>query len=262
MYFDYFDMLSGDPLPLNGVGHIKSPSLRDIGSAYGIGYRNYNIYLNFLSWEKERLLEYDRIMQYKGAEKLNREQFEFFDIATLLKQTRELYRGVLSFFIVEDVIWDDTHRRFMICVNDTEEPDRKVLVGEINRDNFDTVRTAILQANFIGLDKDAEPVKHSSERSKELWEQAQKYLEEQAKSDKDSKDKPEYHISNIVSKLCAAHPSYNLLNVFDLTVFQLYDSFFQIGYLRSSDLNEQIFSNHGGDKFKFEDWLKPILNNV
>jgi hypothetical protein len=159
-------------------------------------------------------------------------------------------------------VWDEANRRFAICVNNEDGTNKQTVVGEINRDNFDNVRRVILQSNFIGLDKDEEPVRHSSEKSKELWEQAQKYLEEQAKSNSGKEEKPEYHISNIISKLCAAHPSYNLLNIFNLTIFQLYDSFFQFGYLRSSDLNERIFSNHGGDKFKFEDWLKPILNNV
>ena len=261
MYFDYFDMLSGEPILFHGVGHIKSPILRDICPYSGIGYPKYNLYLSFLSWDKERLLKYDKLMQYRGASKLDREQFNVFDIATLLRQTRELCRGVLSFFIVEDIVWDEKNRRFAICVNN-EEKDEQIVVGTINRDNFDEVRRVILQSNFIGLDKDEAPIRHSSEKSKELWEQAQRYLKEQAKSDDAKEERPEYHIGNIISKMCAAHPSYNLLNIFNLTIFQLYDSFFQFGYLRSSNLNERIFSNHGGDKFKFEDWLKPILNNV
>ena len=103
MYFDYFEMLSGEPLFVNGVGHIRSPLLRDICPHSGIGYKTYNLYLNFLSWEKDQLLKYDQFMKYRGASKLDREQFCVFDIATLLKQTREIYRGALSFFIVENI---------------------------------------------------------------------------------------------------------------------------------------------------------------
>ena len=260
MYFDYFDMLSGEPMLLKGVGHIKSPTLRDICTSGGIGYKKYNLYLNFLSWDKERLLKYDQFMKYSGASKLNREQLNVFDVSTLLKQTRELCRGVLSFFISEEVVWDEANRRFAICISD--ENGLKT-VGEINRNNFESVRKIILQFNFIGLNNDEEPIRHSSDKSKELWERAQRYLEEQAKNNGQKEEtKEEYHIGNIISKLCAAHPSYNLLNIFNLTIFQLYDSFFQLGYLRSADLSERVFSNHGGDKFKFEDWLKPILNNV
>ena len=78
----------------------------------------------------------------------------------------------------------------------------------------------------------------------------------------DREDKPEFHLANIISKLCAVHPSYNLLNIYDLTVFQLYDAFFQYGYMRSTSLSEQIFSNHGGNSFKFENWLKPIFHHI
>jgi hypothetical protein len=257
--FDYFDMLSGEPIPVVGIGHLRSPFLREICPSSGIGYDVYNLYLNFLSWDKDKLLKYDQLMGLRGTEKLAAaDKLTVFDVATLLAQTRELCRGVLSFFMSEELEWDEDNRKFVAY---TTDDDGQHIAGEINRDNFEEVRRGILQLNFIGLEKDEEPVTHTSEHAKELWEKAQKFLKEQAKA-KEGEDKPEYHIGNIISKVCAAHPSYNLLNIFRLTVFQLYDSFFQLGYIRSSDLNEQIFSNHGGDKFRFEDWLKPILQHV
>ena len=257
MYFDYFEMLSGEPIPVNGVGHIKSPSLRDIFPTSGIGYKGYNLYLNVLTWDKERLLKYIQILRNKDSSKLDRENFLFFDIATLLEPTRELCRGMLSFFMVEQIEWDEKNRSFVAFV---DLDGRKKVVGRVNRDNFDKVREMMLQANFIGLNKDSTPIRHSDEKTKELWERAQKYLEDLAKADNGHEEKAEYRMGNIVSKLSSVHPSYNLLNVFDLTVFQLYDAFFQVGYLRSANLSERIFSNHGGEKFNFEDWLKPILN--
>ena len=66
-------------------------------------------------------------------------------------------------------------------------------------------------------------------------------------------------LGNIISKLCAANSGYTLLNIYDLTIFQLYDQFFQYGYLRAMDLNERAFSVHGGKEFNFEKWLEPIL---
>lgn len=258
MRFDYFDMLSGEPIYLQGVGHIRSPQLREICPQSGIGYRTYNLYLNFLTWDKEHLLKYDQLMQYRGTGKLNRSALNVFDVATLLNQTREFCRGILSFFMVENLVWDEAGRRYL-AMTSAEVPE---VVGEINRNNFEEVRRLMLQLNFIGLDKDdATPAVHSTDKAKELWEEAQGFLKQQAET-VSNEDKPEYRLSNIVSKICAIHPSYNLLNIYALTVFQLYDSFFQMGYMRSADLNERIFSNHGGDKFSLEDWLKPILKNV
>lgn len=257
MLFDYFDMLSGEPIYVQEVGHIRSPQLRELCPKSGIGYRVYNLYLNFLSWDKEQLLKYDQLMQFRGATRLNRECFNAFDVATLLPYTRELYRGVLSFFMVEDLLWDDDHRTFRAVVSD----DSTNQVGEINRNNFDDVRNLMLQFNFIGLDKDDSPSAHSTDAARDLWEKSQRFLKEQAKSST-KEDKPEYHLGNVISKVCAIHPSYNLLNVYNLTIFQLYDAFFQAGYMRSADLSERIFSTHGGEKFRFEDWLKPVLKNM
>lgn len=257
MHFDYFDMLSGEPIYVNGVGHLRSPRLCELRPQTGITYRAYNLYLNFLSWDKEQLLKYDQLMQFRGATRLDRECFNTFDVAMLLPYTRELYRGVLSFFMAEDLLWDDVHRKFLVVASD----DSAGQIGEINRENFDEIRNWMLQLNFIGLDKDDAPLEHSTDAAKNLWEKSQNFLKEQAKSSV-NEDKPEYHLSNIISKVCAIHPSYNMLNIYDLTIFQLYDVFFQLGYMRSADLSERIFSTHGGEKFRFEDWLKPILKNT
>lgn len=257
MYFDYFDMLSGRPLLIRGVGHVRSPQLSELCVGYdgGGGKPFYNMMLSVLTWDKEHIIKYDYSAKFRGAVRLEKSGLSAFDTATLWSHTRELYRKALSFFIVEKVVWDESAH----CYHTVDDDGRDI--GIIDRNNFDDVRQVILQMNYIGLDKDSAPVKHSSNASKELWERAQKHLKDIAK-DESRKDKPEYHLSNIVSKVCAAHPSYNLFNIYDLTIFQLYDTFFQLGYLRSSDLGERIFSNHGGEKFKFEDWLKPIFKNI
>lgn len=258
MLFDYFDMLSGEPVYMHGVGLLRSPKLKDLYPTSGIGIQTYHLYLNFLSWNKEDLLKYAKIMQVKGESKVHKDIFNEFDVITLLPQMRNMCVMVLSFFVRGNIHWDEKNRCFSI---EFDADGNRNIVGKITRNNFNDVRKAMLQLNYIGLDKDEAPIKHSSESSKKLWERAQEYLKEQ--SNKSSqKDHPEYHIGNIVSKLCAAHPSYNLLNICDLTIFQLYDSFFQLGYIRSSNLNERIFSNHGGDTFKFENWLKPILKKT
>lgn len=257
MIFDYFDMLSGEAVYYDRVGHLRSPRLNEIKPTTGIGVKGYSLYLNALSWEKDHVLKYMKCMEYRGTEKLAREELTAFDVITLIPQMRELYRGVLSFFMLEELIWDAKERKFFSFLNEEDSAP----IGEITRDNFEAVRSAILQMNYIGLDKSDVPITHTSERSKELWETAQAYLKKQASQSSDD-GKSEYKLSNIVSKVCVVHPSYNFLNVFDLTVFQLYDAFFQLNYLRGANLSEQIFSNHGGDSFHFDDWLKPIQTNI
>lgn len=260
MVFDYFDLLSGEPIPYHDVGHLRSPMIKELFPSSGIGLEAYNFYLNLLAWDKEKLLKYGEAVYPKIIDKLRQnERLNAFDIATLLPSTRSFYKEVFEFFMVENVVWHDKPRKYVAY---TTDDDGQHITGEINRDNFDRVRHAMLQLNFISLDNDEakEPV-HTSEHAKELWDKAQGFLKAQ-KDNSTHEDRPELNMGNIISKLCATNIGYNYFNVFQLTVFQLYDAFFQYSFLRSADLNENIFSNHGGDKFKFEDWTKPILRQV
>lgn len=259
MRIPYFDMLTGDPIPVNGVGHLRSPRLKELSPSGGVGYAVYNVYINVLAWDVDQLAEYCRAMKIGGAEKLKRFKFSFFDAVTSSEETRELCREALAFFMTENLLWDAKSKQYISF--DVDEDEKIHAVGAIDEKNFEEVRQMMLCLNYIGLDKGAAPTSYDSSKAKELWERAQAFLKEQSKSD-NKEDKPEFHLSNIISKLCAVHPSYNLFNIYDLTVFQLYDAFFQYGYMRCENLSEMIFSNHGGDSFKFENWLKPIFHHI
>ena len=259
MQFNYFEILSGDPIPIRGVGHIRSPMLSELKPTTGIGFTKYNIYLNLLSWTKEQVIRFDEISKITGADKLSKaDKLNVFDIISLIEQTRDIYRDLLSFFIIEEVDWNTEKRCFETY---TEQGDERIVVGSITRDNFEDVRIDILQMNYVGLDKQSQPAHHSNNKAKELWERAQAFIAEQAQIKAEAgrqEDHPELSLGNIISKVCTIHPSYNHTNIYDLTVFQLYDTYFQISYMRSVDLGERVFCNHGGKKFKFEDWMKPI----
>lgn len=256
MRFDYFDLLSGDCLPVQGVGHLRPPKVKDLYPSTGIGYRLYNLYIALMSWDKGKILEYIQTLGVHGVDRLKEaEKLNAFDVLTILPLTRELCRDALSFFMLEDLEWNAASRKFVAALTVDDE---QHISGEINRSNFDEVRDMILNLNYIRLSRPKEPTSYASNKAKELWEQAQKAIKE-IDEQKQKEDKPEYHIGNIISKVCAAHPNYNFLNVGELTVFQLYDAFFQTGYLRSIDLSERIYSNHGGEHFRFEDWINPIL---
>lgn len=260
MVFSYFDMLSGVPIHVSNVGHLRSPILSELSPTYGVGYNRYSLYLNHLSWNKEQFLKYGKFMKFNSVDRLAKVgNLTVFDIATLIQPVRDFFQEIFSFFMLEDCVWNEDHRCYLMYTKGGED-DGQVIAGTVNKENFEDVRKCILQLNFIGLDDNEANISHSSEKSAELWERVQKHLQEQAqKTQKDKK--PEYDIGNIISKVCATHSSYNLLNVYKLTVFQLYDAFFQLGYIRGYDLSERIFSTHGGDNFDFEDWLKPILHN-
>lgn len=244
--------MSGDAIFAEGIGHFRSPQLKELKPTTGIGSWMYTFYLNLLSWEKEDFLQYvTEAFPHQAVVLQKAEQLSVFDMMTLQKEFRAMLEQALSFFIVEKLSWDEKAYKFMTF--DTEEKS----VGEIDRKNFDTVRDMALQMNYINLDKSQSTSlsKSTNKKVQALWEKAQKHLKSQSKSATGNKN---YRIGNIISKLCAAGTGYTFHNIYDLTVYQLHDCFFQYGFLRAMSLNEAAFANHGGKKFDIQDWLKPI----
>lgn len=253
MKFSYEDLISGDSIPVEGVGHIRSPLLYELKPTRGIGIWTYNLYLNILSWEKEDLIKFMKMSTGKPLKALeNADKLSAFDVITLLEPTRQLLQSAMAFFIDEDLEWNQSRRGFITKSKNIHDE-----VGCINRNNFDDVRDMMLQVNYINLGRSAKPAKFSSKKAQSLWELTQKHLKQEAT--KATPDK-RMQLGNIISKLSCASVGYTLLNIYDLTVFQLYDQFFQYGYLRAMDLSEMAYSNHGGKDFDFQAWLKPITN--
>ena len=255
MKLEYADLLSGDSILISGVGHIRSPKLKELKPTSGVGFFQYSLYLNLFAWDKEQFLKYAKLTMLRGLKAFEgQDQLECFDVITLIPATRELLRTAISFFMDETIAWKDSIRGYEVLADDG------TCVGKINRDNFKEFSSAILQLNYIKLDKDKAPEGvAASKRTQELWDKAQQHLEKQSKQNK--QENSAYSIGNIISKLCATHTTYNLLNVYELTVFQLYDQFFQMSYLRTMDINDRIFTIHGGDSYKQDEWVQPINKN-
>ena len=249
--FNYEDLLSGDAIFMEGIGHFKSPQLKELKPTSGIGNWMYTFYLNVLSWDKEDFLQYAASAAVHQVPLLEKStQLTVFDVMTLQADFRTLLQQALSFFIVEKLEWQE--KEFKFSVLDASEKS----IGSICRKNFDTVRDVCLQMNYINLDKsNSDTLKHTNAKTKALWEAAQAHLKQQSKLSSGNKN---YTIGNIISKLCAAGIGYTFHNIYDLTVYQLYDAFFQYGYLRAMNLNMAAFANHGGKQFDINDWLKPI----
>lgn len=238
--------MSGDCVPVARVGHVRSPRLKEMFPSSGIGWTKYSLYIYMMKANA------DQVSKLAGTQ----EYYDSVYRAILSSEmVKELFAEALSFFMAEHIMFDQSHQIFL-TYTDADTDSGVALAGIINEENFDEVRAAVLLLNYISPAKANVDVQFSSERAKELWERAQKYLAQQEPKESD----PAMAMGNIISKLCVIHPSYNYLNVYDLTVFQLYDAFFQLCYMRSVAFSEAVVSNHGSKEFKFSDWMNPVKN--
>ena len=255
MKLEYLDLLSGEPIFINNIGRVRSPIVREIKSVGGIGQERYSLYLNIFAWDKNQIIDNLKNLPIRGIKALSKvpEKFNNFDIMILIPQMKKLLAEAMAFFIVERIKWEEQSLSFVVFNEHNKE------IGRIDRNNFDVLCEVVLKVNYVGVNKDKKINNESgSKTALSRWEKAQEFLQKQNKS---SNEDEEYSLGNIISKLCVVHQSYNLFNVYELTIFQLYDQFFQYCYLHATDLNERIFSIHGGENFKGNEWLKNINKN-
>ena len=236
---DYLTLLSSEPVRIVNIGSVKPTKLKDVRL---LGYDNYNAYINILNFDKNQFLEV-----FKAKDK-NISQKDYFDIIFDEQSLREMYLHIFSFFVVEKIEVD---------LNDDFTKKKKIIIGLINKDSFDVLRSIILQLNYC-LNNKAETEKPAGKHTAELLKKQKKYHELNIKINK--KGDLNFSLPNIISKLCTYSNNVNLINIWDYTVFQVFDQFFALNNRRSIDMANQSYSIWGGD-YKIPQWFENSFNN-
>ena len=166
----YEDLLSPDPIPLQGVGHIRSPLMKEMSPNGKCGWAIYSTYLYFLKAGPKQLQETFKLTIPEHS--------DIFSVIVEREDLRELYLGALSFFISEQIVYSDAHHCFLVYTTDASAnpEDTFHLVGAIHKDNFNEVRSMILLRNYVSQKNADIEVKHSSKTSEELWNRAQEWM--------------------------------------------------------------------------------------
>ena len=84
------------------------------------------------------------------------------------------------------------------------------------------------------------------EEQKYKNETARKWAEKMAKAEEEKQLKRENNLSigKMISKYCTANKNgINILNVYELTIYQFLDQFAQYNHIRQSDIQDMIYSH-------------------
>lgn len=186
MNLEYFDLLSPDPVRIQNVGGILSPKLKDISS---IGYKTYQYYLAVLQMD--------------------------FDLLTAEKDSISLLEASLNFFIREDVAYCAEDGAFLTSENGQ-------ITGIITKEIYPEICNLIFQRNCINphLEEDLSKVK--SKKAREIMQKLKKGREEKARYTKADKN---MELGNILSAVANKSLSLNIINIWELTVYQVWDCF-------------------------------------
>lgn len=230
MILDYGTLLSRKPIKLSIGIIIKKPTISDVED---ITYNTFYFYESLTKMnprtfyeevDKEGAADYwDRLSEKE------KEELTMYQAICVNPKLQDLYCGLFKFFIDTEYVRFSNGIFFMLK-NDIdpleikEEDVKNDISGIIFEDVFDSILFIFQQVCGINdeLETPLDEMNFKNEVAKKLYIR----MREAEKRDKKRKaSNPDHYLDNIVSAVSNRHPSINPLNVHDMTVYQVLDSF-------------------------------------
>lgn len=237
---DYLSLISDMPYMVDGI-NVYPPHLSEISK---IGYSAYESFLSifFLS-----AVDIGRIVGLEDGQLPP--SVTAIQLITRIPELRAALLRALSFFLHADVLYaDDIGYSIQMESN----------VEYLSLDQIREIRSVILQFCNIQDDMETAPVKFKNARAKEIYEKIQRKKAEKQKASAISNESLSMTLPNLISAVAAYSPTYNYLNIWQLTVYQFYDQFARL----SDHLQLQVFGQRwaawGTDNFDFSVWYRPL----
>ncbi len=189
-----------------------------------VGFDNYNKYLSILCIDSDSIKEMLNL-----EDNSNIEPFEY--LYWNCKQnddTKELILNTLNLFLKEQVYF---YNQGFFAIGDISEG--RLLTYE----NYNYFIDILRQQNCVEKPKTIKP---ENDKQKDFFQQLKKMKE------KYSRHEQKQDISDIISSVCSKHPSINLFNVGNLTIYQLIDQFKRLNMIDEYFLNVESLL-HGAD---------------
>lgn len=253
----YFDLISPKPFYVENIGSIISPKLIEISNAGGL-----SVYQNYLSTILIDLKTYFKIIgkeqEFNQLSDEVKEQLNVFDLFLSSEELIESLQTALNFFIKEDVTYSKEHKSFLVIKREESNSIDNKIVGIISKENFSQVCDLICQRNFVKskrLEEDFSKAKNK--KALEIMKKLQKGREEKAKQTKPDKN---MELGNIISAVANKSHSLNIINIWDLTVYQLWDCFARLSNNNIYDIQCMSVATWGDKENHFDatTWFKKI----
>ena len=260
MHLEYGTLISAHPIKLS-IGTIKKPTLDEISQLSFGTFSFFELLMDITPRKYYVMILKDTV--HEAWDSLSEDQQEsvtMYDMIQLDEELRELYTNLFRFFFVERVIFESGY--FLILEDDYElgTPITDAAVrGIIYEKNFAQVLEVLQQICGIQKKEESAEPKFKNKKAREIYEKIQKGQEKAAK-----KHDINLSIPNIISAVACKHPSLNLTNIWNLTIFQLLDSFNRLQSNAIYDIDSARVSTWGDEKKTFDIalWYKNYFDKT
>ena len=169
-----------------------------------------------------------------------RKEYDYFHILQLVPELRDEVFNALRFFIIQEIQLDEETGYFNVLDGQGQ------VISVINEDSLGEVRNAVLQVNY--LQDSSAPVKFRSEKAKATYLKIQAGKAKLAAAKKSQDD---ISLENVICFVSARSSTYDLFNIPNLTVYQLYKEFTELNKLTQIDVIARRWATWGEEDF---DW--------
>lgn len=236
-----FDLISARDIYLEGIGTIRQPRLSEIRD---LGFDTYNNYLALISVDMHTLAKFFELPEEEIPEDLIP-----FDVFSIKSNFMELLLNPLRLFFVDKLEFSEKHKAIVTI---SVKNDKKS-IGKIDRDNFSIVKNVIMEISGISVRED-ESAKPQNEKAKQIMERLAKGRAKMNAAHQNKKDAERNSLWNVIGAVAACSMTYNLTNIWQLTIAQLYDQFARINNRFYLDIMATRWCAWGNDKFEHDPW--------
>lgn len=264
---DYGTLLSFSPIELS-IGHIRKPTLQEIADITFDNFYSYEVLLKLTPGTYYTIIKKDEGGKeyWNGLSDDKKFSITLYQLVKEDEILQESYATLFGFFFIEQVIYVDGVFVFISPDVKIEEDDidEENIIGAMSDTNgvFYDVLNIIQQTCGIANDDEDEPQntpKFKNKLAEKLFGRIQKAKEKEKKAEDLNMTLP-----NIISAVSNKHPTINPINVWDLTIFQLLDSFSRLRSNTAYNMNANSVCIWGDSKNKFnvDSWFENIHDKI
>lgn len=258
MRLDYGTQLSPLPIKLS-IGTLRKPKLVDIAL---LGFDQFSSFEAFSKMTPESYYttfkeEVGGVQQWESMNDDERDQLTMYQLILKDDFLKKTYVSLFDFFFIEKVIFrDDLFILLNGNIRENDEISQENVRGVIHEKIFPDVLDVIQQICCIHeAEEDINTLKFKNKTARKIYE---KMLKAQKEEKKKKKADINLSLPNIISAVSNRHQTINPINVWDLTLFQLLDTFSRMQASTVYDIDSTRVSVWGDEKkvFNIALWYK------
>jgi hypothetical protein len=256
MDVEYSQLLTNTPIYLQGIGFVKNPTLHDIFDDRIMGYSNFEFIKKFLYIDMNTFLKItNQEVVYKQLSNSEKEIYTLFRFMVVTPQTKEIIDNLLSFFIYGRYEFNKANLTYKIYDIDNQT------VGFITNENYNDFIHCIMQICCLKVPTQKTSEKYKNQKAKEFYESFQKKKDENLKQQQKNEGDSSQELPFLISKYCSWNTSgINILNIWELTLFQFYDQFKELNYQKQVRMSDDIYTHSltfkEATQYDTQTWLK------